>query len=497
MKNSFDRKIVAGFTLALALLLAIEGLLFRSTVTDEETGQMVAHTHEVLIRIQELILRLTDAETARRGFIMTGRDRYLTHYTNAVLRVSKVFDDLRQLTRDNPQQQQKCDALEPLVRRRFAVYAESISARHPGTDNEAQMKLTEQGQAIMEEIRKLIAQMDETERVLRKSRQATASANLKKTRRIAVVGSVASVALLVWVFVMLVGENQRRQRAERALQKANEELEVRVGKRTAELTNVLAGYQRAEQEIKKLNEELERRVVERTGQLQAANNELEAFSYSVSHDLRAPLRHIGGFAEMLRQEASTALGEKSRQHLEVIAESARQMGRLIDSLLSFSRVGRTELKQTRVNMDELVREVQQEVGRDTEGRQIEWEVGPLPAVLGDRSMLKQVWVNLIGNAVKYTRARGSARIDIRCEKTPDHEWQYCVRDNGAGFDMQYAHKLFGVFQRLHRAEEFEGTGIGLANVRRIVHRHGGRTWAEGKVNEGAAFYFTLPDSPVD
>jgi len=359
------------------------------------------------------------------------------------------------------------------------------------------MKLTEQGQAIMEEIRKLIAQMDETERVLRKSRQSAASANLKKTRRIAVVGSVASVALLVWVFVMLVGENQRRQRAERALQKANEELEVRVGKRTAELTNGLAGYQRAEQEIKKLNEELERRVVERTGQLQAANQELEAFSYSVSHDLRAPLRHIEGFAEMLRQEASTALGEKSRQHLEVIAESARQMGRLIDSLLAFSRMGRTELKQTRVDMDELVREVQQEVRRDTEGRQIEWEVGPLPAVLGDRSMLKQVWVNLIGNAVKYTRARASARIDIRCEKTPDHEWQYCVRDNGAGFDMQDAHKLFGVFQRLHRAEEFEGTGIGLADVRRIVHRHGGRTWAEGKVNEGAAFYFTLPDSPVD
>jgi len=219
---------------------------------------------------------------------------------------------------------------------------------------------------------------------------------------------------------------------------------------------------------------------------------LEAFSYTVSHDLRAPLRHIDGFADLLQKHIHSALDEKGRRFMKTISESAKQMGCLIDDLLAFSRVGRVELHETVVNLEQLVKDVQRDLLPDVQGRQITWNIGPLPEVRGDPSMLRQVLANLINNAVKYTGHREEARIEIGCDGSDSRETVIFVRDNGAGFDMQYAHKLFGVFQRLHNASEFEGTGIGLANVRRIIQRHGGRTWAEGAVDVGATFYVSLP-----
>jgi len=236
----------------------------------------------------------------------------------------------------------------------------------------------------------------------------------------------------------------------------------------------------------------EHEVRQRTEQLEAVNKELEAFSYSVSHDLRAPLRHIDGFADLLRKHAASMLDEKGLRHLRTISDSAKQMGTLVDDLLSFSRMGRSEMHFTPVNLDLLVQDVVRDLRQDTEGRNIAWTIGVLPTVSGDHSMLRQVLVNLIGNAVKYTRNRERARIEIGCVGASQDETVIFVRDNGAGFDMQYAHKLFGVFQRLHGASDFEGTGIGLANVKRIIQRHGGRAWAEGQVDTGATFYFSLP-----
>jgi PAS domain S-box-containing protein len=231
----------------------------------------------------------------------------------------------------------------------------------------------------------------------------------------------------------------------------------------------------------------------RTAELEAANRELEAFSYSVSHDLRAPLRHIDGFADMVAEECGSVMNVDGRRYLGIISESAKQMGKLIDDLLAFSKMGRVGMRQTRVVMAELVRQVLQELAGDVGGRNIEWYIHSLPEVLGDFPMLKQVWINLLSNSIKYTRQRDLAKIEIGCSKKGG-ELEFSVQDNGAGFDMKYSEKLFGVFQRLHRAEEFEGTGVGLANVRRIVARHGGRIWAQAKVDEGAIFYFTLPDS---
>lgn len=243
-----------------------------------------------------------------------------------------------------------------------------------------------------------------------------------------------------------------------------------------------------------------RRIVEASllkseDNLVAANKELEAFSYSVSHDLRAPLRHISGFVQLLQAQAQGQLADSGRHYLEIIAGASKKMGELIDDLLSFSRTGRAQMRLETVPLGLLVEECRRELEPEQRGRTIEWEVGPLPAVQADRALLRQVLANLLGNAIKYTRNRPVARIEVSARQEQG-EIVVCIRDNGAGFDMQYANKLFGVFQRLHSETEFEGTGIGLANVRRIVVRHGGRTWAEGQVDQGAAFYFTLPVSPA-
>ncbi|MDB6111368.1 MAG: Histidine kinase [Pedosphaera sp.] len=253
----------------------------------------------------------------------------------------------------------------------------------------------------------------------------------------------------------------------------------------------ITGHKQHERELARWNAELEHRVAERTAQLEAANQELEAFSYSVSHDLRAPLRHIDGFVEILQSHAVGQLDEEGRHHLQTIAEAAKKMGKLIDDLLAFSRMSRLRMNKRSVDLGTLVQEILRPLQRDLKGRQVEWIIGDLPQVEADLDMLRQVLFNLIDNALKYTRTRSVARIEIGATTAAD-EITFFIRDNGVGFDMRYIDKLFGVFQRLHRSNEFEGTGVGLANVRRIIHRHGGRTWAEGSVNAGATFYFSLP-----
>jgi signal transduction histidine kinase len=267
------------------------------------------------------------------------------------------------------------------------------------------------------------------------------------------------------------------------LGRAFDEMAQRLQQRQSEITQ-------ANEHINRLNQSLELRVKDRTAQFEAANKELEAFAYSVSHDLRAPLRHITSFADLLRKKAHD-LDTESARCLEFIISGAKQMELLVHDLLNFSRTSRAELRLRQVPLDELVEETRQAVQSEVNGRAIEWRVHPLPEVQADPAMLRVVFNNLLGNAIKYTRPRKTACIEVGTSPS-EREHVIFVRDNGVGFDMQYVGKLFGVFQRLHHAGEFEGTGIGLATVQRIIVRQGGRVWAEGKENEGATFYFSLP-----
>ncbi len=281
---------------------------------------------------------------------------------------------------------------------------------------------------------------------------------------------------LVWA-VLVAWFSTVRRRIEEDLRQTRDHLQIEVEQRS-----------QREEDIRRLNRELQKRAVE----LEASNKELESFAYSVSHDLRAPLRHVAGYSELLQKQAPDSLDDKSRRYIQTILESAKRMGNLIDDLLAFSRLGRAEAKMRAVDLQQVVKEVIAEVSRDTRDRDIAWKIGALPTCHGDSSMLKLVVVNLVSNAVKFTRMRTRTEIEIGCVDKNNDELEVFVRDNGAGFDMQYANKLFGVFQRLHLAEQFEGTGIGLATVQRIILRHGGQVRAEGAVDQGATFYFSLP-----
>jgi signal transduction histidine kinase len=295
-----------------------------------------------------------------------------------------------------------------------------------------------------------------------------------------------------------------------ALSSVNNELansQRTLARRSIELERMTSEKDATLSELLRLKEHLEERVSERTRQLEESNRELESFSYSVSHDLRAPLRHISGFADLLLKGNSQNLTDQQRRYVEVISESIKEAGLLVDDLLSFARMGRTELMTRDVDTRDLVDSLVSEFSADTTARGITWKIDRhLPAVSADRAMLRLAIRNLLANAVKYTSRQVAPVIEIgtrraaelneaaraQDQEIPPHHIVFFVRDNGIGFEMQYVGKLFGVFQRLHRAEEYPGTGIGLASVRRIIRRHGGRTWAEGVPNEGATFYFSLP-----
>ena len=259
-----------------------------------------------------------------------------------------------------------------------------------------------------------------------------------------------------------------------------------------DLLREVAARRAAEQEVKKLNAELEERVAERTGQLTAANQELEGFTYTVAHDLRAPLRHLHGYASMLLENVGERFDERSAHYADRIATASLRMGELVDDLLAFSRTGQTAPQVARTDFNALVADVREELEPISRGRAIEWEIATLPTLDVDPTLLRVVWVNLLSNALKFSAPRPTARIEVGTRREGDGETVFFVRDNGVGFDMSHAEKLFGVFQRLHGREQFDGTGIGLATVRRIVERHGGRVWAVGVIDRGATIYFTLP-----
>jgi signal transduction histidine kinase len=451
---SIEQRVLAGFGLVFAGIVVISIASYRNTSVLIKNSRLDTRSHELVQLLSSIGEALDDAEHGHRRFLVTGDEAYLKGH-KTVLEQMPVFSQyLRGLTSGAPDQQARVASLERLIGQQLDAEAAAISARQTnGYEGVRRIALSGAAKQELETIHRLIVELETAEQKALRSRVVQSAGSTRNTIVLLVLGALLQLVLLASVYYLIHHDITERRRIAAEL------------RRRGEL-------------------------------LQAANKELEAFSYSVSHDLRAPLRHIDGYASLLSKTAGDSLNDKARRYLLTISDSAKQMGQLIDDLLVFSRMGRQEMLRTTVNLNQLVKTVIHDLRLDLQGRTISWTIGPLPEVSGDPAMLRQVFMNLVSNALKFTKHRAEAKIEIGATQRTAGEAEIFVRDNGAGFDMQYVNKLFGVFQRLHRSDEFEGTGIGLANVRRIIHRHGGRTRAEGAVEKGATFFFTLPTKRV-
>jgi signal transduction histidine kinase len=435
-----------GAVLLVALEMAASAWAFRQI---EEASGAREHTYDVISRANQLLSALKDAETGQRGYLITGDEAFLEPYLAVRDSVVDDLKELRRLTLINAAQTH-LDAVAPLMDSKLAELSRVIKLRR-NHDTAAAIAIVSNnhGKQLMDSIRAEMLGFIQIEEVTLSRHEADFKTNIRHLFVFIVSASLFTL-LLALAFACLTYRGARHL------------FEIQEG------TNL---------------------------QLQSSNKELEAFSYSVSHDLRAPLRAVNGFAGIVLEDFGAQLPEEGRSHLERIRAGALRMGALIDDLLAFSRLSRQAVNRQNVNTVKLVQNVLDELKPQRDGRQIEIKIGELPACHGDAALLKQIWVNLISNAIKYTRGREPAIVEIGCARE-NNENAFFVRDNGAGFDMQYANKLFGVFQRLHREDEFEGTGVGLAIVQRIVHRHAGRVWAKAEVNHGATFYFTIGETKL-
>lgn len=460
IKWSAERLLQLGVGLALLILAGVGLLAYRSTESLIDNSHLVAHTQEVLAELKTTLSRVAAGESSQRGYLLTGDASYLGPYHLAVQEVGNHLNSLRTLTADNPRQQARVVGLDAALKTRMDLLERCIKQYEIGGIPAAQhFLLTSGGKQAMENVTQQVGAMEAEERNLLAIRTRDAESSAHST-----VAVYLTLLALGFLLLLALYTGTRRHIAQRT---------------------------QAEATVRALNNSLEQRVAERTAQLQVANKELEAFSYSVSHDLRAPLRAVSGFSSAVLEDYGDKLDAEGRRYLDLIGKGAQDMGRLIDDLLSFSRMNRLQMEHSTVDMTALTRGVVAELSRANEKRHIEFDLSDLPPATGDSAMLRQVFVNLLSNAVKFTATREAACIKIG-SRAEAGENVYLVADNGAGFDMRHANKLFGVFQRLHSASEFDGTGVGLAIVQRIVHRHGGRVWAEGQVDHGATFYFSLP-----
>jgi signal transduction histidine kinase len=441
---------------ALFVLMCIGALSYWSEVRSEKDREWVTHSYLVVERLQAIRIDITQAETGQRGYILTGQERYLEEHGIGVAKVAQDLNSLRDLMADNPIEQEAIKRLQSLIADRLAELTQGIEVRKQSGLLAGVEAVTHgnNGELWMALIATQIAQMRQTEAVLLNARLDTAATSTRKMKLIIAFGnSLAILIILVKGFVIHWGTNRRNQ---------------------------------AEQNLKLANE----RLVRRTAELSETNIELESFAYSVAHDLRAPLRHIAGYSGGLIEDYGPRLDADGLRRLRKISDGAKKMGQLVDDLLRLAQIGRQELTLQNTSLSSLVAQGIEDISPEYEGRELGWEIGDLSEAECDPGLMKQVFANLLSNAVKYTRKREHAVIQVG-ETTHNGERVIFVRDNGVGFDMQYANKLFGVFQRLHKASDFEGTGVGLAIAQRIVRRHGGRIWAEAEVAQGATFFFTL------
>lgn len=441
---------------ALAALLCVAIFSFRSIAHNEEDRRWVTHTHLVIEELQKILTEMTQAESGQRGYILTGQELYLAPYRRGITPVRKDLEDLRNLTSDNATQQQAIDGLEPLIAERISALADRVEIRkQKGLIAGAEAVASgNDGESLMTQIRDRLNKMQLSEEDLLSVRVEKATASDRRMKTIIFLGTAFALIFLAAAGVVIDREAVRRRLAEQGLNEINRHLE------------------------------------QRSRELMDANTEMESFSYSVAHDLRAPLRQIAGYSNILLQDYGSRLDLEAKRYLEKVGEGAARMGCLVDDLLGLSKIGRHQLMLEDTSLDKLVRQALAELEPQYAGREIDWQIAPLFRADCDPGLMKQVFVNLLSNAVKYSNKKEHAVIRVGQIKDEGRRGIF-VQDNGAGFDMQYVDKLFGIFQRLHKARDFEGTGVGLAIVQRIIRKHGGRIWAEAKLDQGATFFFTL------
>jgi signal transduction histidine kinase len=441
---------------ALIILAGIGMLSFWGEVRNEKDREWVTHTYLVVEKLQALRIDITQAETGQRGYMLTGQVRYLELYQAGANQVRQDLKELPDLIADNPSEREAITKLDPLIASRLAELAAGIEVRKRSGLLAGVQAVTRanNGEKWMGQIATQIAEMRHTESRLLSSRLETAAASTRKIKLVIACGNSLAILILLVKGFVIHWETGKRNLAERSLKLSNERLE------------------------------------RRTTELAETNVELESFAYSVAHDLRAPLRHIAGYSGVLVQDYGPRLDAEGLRCLEKITSCAQKMGRLVDELLSLSQIGRQELSFEDTPLDSLLQQAMEDVAPECTGREVEWRVENLFSARCDPGLMTQVFVNLLSNAVKYTRRQEHAVIEVG-QTSQNGERVVFVRDNGVGFEMQYAKKLFGVFQRLHKARDFEGTGVGLAIVQRIIQRHGGRIWAEAEIDHGATFFFAL------
>lgn len=475
-------------------LLATSALFYASQRQSDRADQWVAHTQELKMELAHALTLLVDAELGARGYLITHDPEPLATYRRANAALPDAFRRLTALTADDPLQRERLQKLPGMAKGRplasIIEYADTAPSGAP-----LPLELLARSRRTMATLRNAIGDMQAAEDALLQQRTAEARATRRKGTIVAVGGMFVGLAGGIVATLLFTSGVARRIKdlTANAGRLASGDAPLPMADATDEIGTLDAALQRSAMLLRQHEAELNRRLAQK----KAAMAELESFSYSVSHDLRAPLRHIVGFASLLEKSDADRLSEAGRRYLRTITDAAARMGRLVDDLLAFSRMGRAEMLHGVVDLDELVRDVVDEATSQVRERNVAWTVHPLPRVRGDRAMLRLALANLVSNALKYTSTRPRAEIEIGCESPSDGACVVYVRDNGVGFEMAYADKLFGVFQRLHSGDEFEGTGIGLANVRRVIQRHGGQTWAEGATDRGATFYFSLPSDGQD
>jgi signal transduction histidine kinase len=448
MKLHFQKRMIVGFILTLIILAGLGVYAFLTTQRLIETARLLSHATRVINNAEQLLAITINLETGQHGFVITGNEDYLAPYDTALKNTEQHVQQLLTVTLEDPAQHERIKRLELMIRQRIEQTKQVIEARKIDFQSAQSMILSGEGMVLMDNIRSLIRKVQEQERQVFRAQNTITSKSLVQFQ-FAFVGLIVAPALIILILFHSINRNfNARNRVEKQLRKASSEI-------------------------------------------QHLNQELEAYTFSVSHDLRAPLRAIDGYSQILNEDYGEKLDSEGKRVIRVIINNARRMGQLIDDLLDFSRIGRKEMIKTDFDIQVMVQEVVEELTEHRNGHPVRIEVLPLEPATGDFSMLRQVWVNLISNAIKYSGKKQEARIEIGSFHEPDKTCYY-VKDNGVGFNMKYIDKLFGVFQRLHKSDEFEGTGVGLALVKRIVHRHGGSIWAEAKVGEGATFYFSLP-----